>query len=590
MVKVQARVQGSLRGRAACALPLLLAAIGCSGEIGSERSEPGAVTVEPGAGFGPSGAAGAGAMAEAIRAADEAMQARNPELFEIAKQYFPGELPTDAPPRLSRLTRVQLDLTTRELLPDSYGETAVSALPRDPLQTNYEYAENLGFNAANFTPFTSWVAELAARAGQQPATVIDCGASGDAPECLEAEARSFVTRAFRGVVEQGQLDRYAAFYRDAVAEVGAEQATAELIELTLASPSYVFRDEVQIDAAGLLLPAQRLQALSYTLADAPPRTLGLSIDDPGAQLQDPAALQRTLDAILQSPMSREKLIRFFISWLEVRESDEFTIATDVFPEFTPELAQAMVEETRDFLDAQLAGAAPRLSDLTQAPESVVSDALAALYGTAPSPSGTPTALDPTQRLGIFTQPAVIASHSGPSTTRLVKRGVFFTRKVMCLPLGAPPEGIDTSVPETPNATERERIEAATSGAQCQGCHAYINPFGFMQERYDPIGRYRTMDEGLPVDTSVRIEFLDEGVLETDSPVEALRTLTSSFRFQQCFARQLFRFYMGRNELPGDDPVLRQMFFEFADGDSQEIVRMLAILAGSPVLSQRLEVP
>ena len=44
-------------------------------------------------------------------------------------------------------------------------------------------------------------------------------------------------------------------------------------------------------------------------------------------------------------------------------------------------------------------------------------------------------LDPAQRLGIFTQPAVIASHSGPTTTRLVKRGVFFTRKVMCMPLG-----------------------------------------------------------------------------------------------------------------------------------------------------------
>ncbi len=35
------------------------------------------------------------------------------------------------------------------------------------------------------------------------------------------------------------------------------------------------------------------------------------------------------------------------------------------------------------------------------------------------------------------------------------------------------------------------------------------------------------------------------------------------RFKQCFVRQLFRFYMGRDETPGDDPVLRQMFFGFA---------------------------
>ena len=30
--------------------------------------------------------------------------------------------------------------------------SALASLPRDPLQTNYEYADNLAFSAANFTP------------------------------------------------------------------------------------------------------------------------------------------------------------------------------------------------------------------------------------------------------------------------------------------------------------------------------------------------------------------------------------------------------------------------------------------------------
>ena len=48
---------------------------------------------------------------------------------------------------MSRLTRTQLDLTTKTLLPAHVATAAVDALPPDPLQTNYEYAGEPGFNA-----------------------------------------------------------------------------------------------------------------------------------------------------------------------------------------------------------------------------------------------------------------------------------------------------------------------------------------------------------------------------------------------------------------------------------------------------------
>jgi Protein of unknown function (DUF1588) len=185
---------------------------------------------------------------------------------------------------------------------------------------------------------------------------------------------------------------------------------------------------------------------------------------------------------------------------------------------------------------------------------------------------------------------VIASHSGPTNTRLVKRGVFFTRKVMCLPLGAPPEDVDLTVPTTPGATERQRVESVTAPARCQGCHAFINPFGFMQENWDAIGRWRTTDEGMPINAGITVGFLDEGDFTASSPVEALRGFTGSALFKQCFARQLFRFYTGRNEEPADDPVLRQMFFTFANNDAQDILGMLRIAAGAPTFAQRSEAP
>jgi hypothetical protein len=575
------------------AAAVALASAGCQGVIEGDGERPWA------AGRGATGAAGSGPAAggvasgagdEAIRAADDAMRAANPALFEVARRYFPGDAAASGRARLFRLTRNQLDATTRALLPESVQGPVSATMPRDPLQTNYEYADNLGFNAANFTPYTAWVAAIVARVREHPASVIDCAAEGDAPSCLREQARSFVARAFRGVTSDAQLERFTSFFLASASELGVPVATGDLVDLTLTSPSYVFRDEVQTDAARALLPAQQLQNVSYTLADAPPEAVGLSLATAAAQVGTNEALQRTVEQVLATPAARDKLLRFFTAWLEVKEPDEFTIDAGVFPEFTAEVAAAAVAETRAFLEHRLSAAAPALKDVTQSTQSFVGEALAAIYG-IDNPSATmPVELDPEQRLGIFTQPAVIASHSGPTTTRLVKRGVFFTRKVMCLPLGVPPEDVDTTVPATPGATERQRIEGATQSPRCQGCHAFINPFGFMQENYDAIGRWRTTDEGLPIDADISVDFLDEGPFTASSPVEALRGFTDSLRFQQCFARQLFRFYMGRDEEPGDDPVLRQMFFGFAHQDAQDIVLALRTLAGSPAFSQRSEAP
>jgi Protein of unknown function (DUF1585) len=62
------------------------------------------------------------------------------------------------------------------------------------------------------------------------------------------------------------------------------------------------------------------------------------------------------------------------------------------------------------------------------------------------------------------------------------------------------------------------------------------------------------------------------------------------RFKQCFVRQVFRFYTGRDETPADDPVLRQMFFGFANNDEQAVVQLLRVLASSSSFSQRTETP
>jgi hypothetical protein len=510
---------------ATCRRALLLCALvaGCTGKVDEHARVivPGA---GPGAGPGSTTANGVAGNAD-VKAADADMRMRDSALFDLSLKYFPGQEASGAAPRLFRLTRTQLDNTTKALLPGSYMDALAGVMPRDPLQTNYEYATNLSWNDANFTPYTSWIGALAMRVGESPTSVIDCSAQGGSESCLRAQSRAFITRAFRGITNEAQLTHFADFFVKSAGEVGAPAATADLVDVTLSSPSYVFREEIQTGADHRMLPPQLLQAVTYTLADMPPQALGLEPDNAAALVGTDDALRGTVDQVLATPQARAKLLHFFTAWLEVREPDEFTISTSVFPEFTPELAAALVSSTQAWLEQQLQGAAPALKDITQGSRAFTSEPLASFYAAGPD-----------QRLGIFTEPAVIASHSGPTTTRLIKRGVFFTRKVMCLPLGNPPPGVDTTLPTTPATTERQKIEAKTKNQPCAGCHTYINPFGFMQENYDALGRWRTTDQGQPIDASASLEFLDEGLPNTTTPLEALRALTGSGRFKQCFMR------------------------------------------------------
>ena len=343
-----------------------------------------------------------------------------------------------------------------------------------------------------------------------------------------------------------------------MAAVGLADATADLVDLTLTSPSYVFRDEVLTDAASLLLPAQRLQNMTYTLADAPPEALGLSSATPSAHLQTPrGAAADDRHGARPRPQARDKLLRFFIAWLEVKEPDEFTIAPSVFPEFTPAVAAAVRRGDQAFLEHHLAEAAPKLKDIT-AVDAVVRlrRAGASIYGVRNPSAGALVELDPAQRLGIFTQPAVIASHSGPdhhapgqARRVLHAQGDVPAARRAAARTSTPP------FPTTAGATERQRIESVDRRRHVRRLprvHQPVRLHAGELRRHRPLAH----DRRGPADRREHLasSFLDEGPLSAELAGRgAASGFTSSLRFQQCFVRQLFRFYMGRDETAGDDP-------------------------------------
>ena len=541
------------------------AAIGLAGALGI------AVLV-----FGPALRAEAQAPAPAAPP-DLRFQEIDPKLYATARAYFPADAGAAAPKRIFRLTRDQLDATVATLLPGYFPGSIKATMARDPLQTNYEYAELLSLNAANLGALTAWVGEIAARVRKNPSGVVDCARVNNSEACLKTEARRFVERALRGDVTEEKLDRLVKFYLDGVRTASFAQATSELVELVLNSPDFLFRKELDVNESHRLAPAQLLQSVTYTIADAPPETLALASQAADQYLHNGDAAAATIAAIVASKPAREKIVRFFKSWLEIKEPGEFTISQKVFPEFSPEYAVAMLGQADRLLRAQLAKPAPSLKDITQAIQLV-----------SPPPPGSAAAAEPPPppRFGIFAQPAVLASHSGPTDTRLIKRGVFWARKVMCMDLQPPPPDVHAAVYAEKVTTERRRVEQSTARPACAGCHKVINPFGFMLESYDALGRFRSKDNGHPVDPSIEIDFLDERAAPAADTAAALRTFTGSAMFKQCFVRQLFRFYMGRREEASDDPLLRRMFFEFAHNDSQDILTMVYLLSSSDRIVRR----
>ena len=52
-----------------------------------------------------------------------------------------------------------------------------------------------------------------------------------------------------------------------------------------------------------------------------------------------------------------------------------------------------------------------------------------------------------------------------------------------------------------NLSVRARLAEHRSNAACASCHNLMDPIGLSLEQYDAIGRWRTLEDGLPIDAT-----------------------------------------------------------------------------------------
>jgi hypothetical protein len=423
----------------------------------------------------------------------------------------------------------------------------------------------------------------------------------DERACARRIADNLARRAFRRPVTADEAESLLPYFDEGRKLPGGFDTGVEhLIAAVLVSPEFLYRGaggsggskdpQLRTFALNDLQLASRL---SFFLWSQGPDDALLKVATAG-RLGDPAVLRAQAPRMLKDPRAASLVRNFALKSFDLDTLSEAQPDPNLFPTFTELLRQDMATEAESFLSSVLLEDR-NIGDLLTANHTFLNERLARHYGikTVFGPQFRRVTVEEPYRWGLLGKGAMLLHTSYGNRTSPVLRGAWVMGKLMGTPPTPPPPDVDTDLSqpkgEAPK-TLRARLESHRSKPGCRQCHGVIDPIGLALENYDAIGRWRTTDEGLPIDASISVSFLDEGPLATSTPVDALKGFTGSMRFKQCFVRQLFRFYMGRDELPADDPLLRQMFFGFATNDAQDIVQLLRVLATSSGFSQRTEAP
>ena len=371
------------------------------------------------------------------------------------------------------------------------------------------------------------------------------------PRQLEA-LLAFAARAWRRPIADDEREAILASYhadrKDGVKHDPAFRATLARV---LSSPWFLYR--VEQPATGPRWQSvsgdELATRLSFLLWDSIPDD---ELRAKAAQLHDPAVMEEQLRRMLKDGRMRGMAEEFGARWLGVRDFvANHGRSLKHFPEFTPELRDALAEEPVRFFEDLLVNDRP-VADVIAADAVVINDVLAKHYG-IPGVTGPEWRrvenVSAYGRGGFLGFGAVIAKQSAAARTSPIKRGAWLVQvlgeRLPKVPPDVPP------LPETPPAglSVREITERHRADSKCAGCHDRIDPYGMTLERFDAIGRLRPASELKPGDSI--------GTLRDGTEIEDIAGLRNYFAgprredLLRSLARKLTGYALGRAVMTSD---------------------------------------
>jgi hypothetical protein len=203
--------------------------------------------------------------------------------------------------------------------------------------------------------------------------------------------------------------------------------------------------------------------------------------------------------------SRALVDNFASQWLHLRNLASTTPDMRLFPDFDDNLRQAFRRETELLVDSVLREDRSVL-DLLRADYTFLNERLAKHYG-IPHVYGSRfrrVALDKdSERGGLLRQGSILTVTSYATRTSPVVRGKWILDNLLGVPPPPPLPDVPALKDNTVEGslTVRRRLAEHRSNAVCAACHNLMDPIGLSLEKFDAVGRRRTVEDGVPIDAS-----------------------------------------------------------------------------------------
>ena len=274
--------------------------------------------------------------------------------------------------------------------------------------------------------------------------------------------------------------------------------------------------------------------------------------------------------------------------LEIRNLDVVKPDPQKFPEWGPELRDAMRTETRMFFETLLRENRP-LEEFLDARFTFLNERLAKHYGVAgvTGPEFRRVELPSGQRGGLLGQASVLTVSSYPTRTSPVIRGKYVLQNILGTPPPPPPPDVPALDEEAVGNTGsmRQQLEKHRANSTCAGCHARMDVLGFGLENYDATGKWRNTDGKFPVDSS--------GTLPNgktfNGPAEMRVLLKADLPdFTRCIIDKMLTYSLGRGLELYDRRTVEGISRKLAESGSRFQTLVFEIVRSLPFQSRRGE--
>ena len=376
------------------------------------------------------------------------------------------------------------------------------------------------------------------------------------PACVEKIVANLARHAYRRPVTKVEVAELEKFVGIAEAHgQSVHQGIQLALQAMLVSPNFLFRiehDPNPTDPAAVhkISDVELASRLSYFLWSSMPDDDLLGLAEAG-KLHEPAVLDAQVKRMLADRRSAALASNFAGQWLEIRNLDVVKPDPDKFPEWGPELREAMKTETRMFFEYVLRENRP-LSDFIDAKYTFLNARLAKFYGIpdVTGPDFRRVELTTGQRGGLLSQASVLTVSSYPTRTSVVLRGKYVLNNILGSEIPPPPPDVpalDESAVGTLMSL-RQQMEKHRADPMCASCHNKMDPLGFGLENYNAIGKWRTEDGKFPVDSSGTLP--NGKSFKTPDEMRAL-LMAGLPQFSRCLTEKMLTYALGRGLHPYD---------------------------------------